>query len=89
MSLDKEILRALDFVQYDDSTFIIPDYSGDNRFCFVNRKGELLRKFGDIPTTNEDALKNLVRHWRKHGVVLLIIILKGCTGRCHSVGRSS
>ena len=37
VSLDKEILRALDFVQYDDSTFIIPDYSGDSRFCWVNR----------------------------------------------------
>ena len=68
VSLDKEILRALDFVQYDDSTFIIPDYSGDNRFCFVNRKGELLRKFGDIPTINEDALKKsrpaLAQAWR-------------------------
>ena len=41
VTLDKEILRALDFVQYDDSTFIIPDYSGNNRFCFFNRKGEL------------------------------------------------
>lgn len=68
VALDKKILRALDFVQYDDSTFIIPDYSGDNRFCFVNRKGELLRKFGNIPTTNEDALKKsrpaLAQAWR-------------------------
>ena len=68
VSLDKEILRALDFVQYDDSTFIIPDYSGDNRFCFVNRKGKLLRKFGNIPTANEDALKRsrpaLAQAWR-------------------------
>ena len=44
VTLDKEILRALDFVQYDVSTFIIPDYSGANRFCFVNRNGKLLRK---------------------------------------------
>ena len=32
VNLDKDILRALDFVMMDDSTFIIPDYSGDNRF---------------------------------------------------------
>lgn len=44
MSLDEELLRALDFVQYDDSTFIIPDYSGDSRFCLVSRQGKLLRK---------------------------------------------
>lgn len=68
VSLDKKILRALDFVQYDDSTFIIPDYSGDNRFCMVSRKGELLRKFGSIPTANEDALAHsrpaLAQAWR-------------------------
>lgn len=33
VNLDKDILRTLDFVQYDDSTFIIPDYSGDSRFA--------------------------------------------------------
>ena len=55
VSLDEEQLRALDFVQYDDSTFIIPDYSGDGRFCLVSRQGRLLRKIGTIPTTNEDA----------------------------------
>lgn len=44
VSLDEELLRALDFVQYSDSTFIIPDYSGDSRFCLVNRQGKLLRK---------------------------------------------
>ena len=68
MSLDEELLRALDFVQYDDSTFIIPDYSGDSRFCLVSRQGKLLRKIGTIPTTNEDALKSarpaLAQAWR-------------------------
>ena len=56
VSLDKEILRALDFVVYDDSTFIVPDYSGESRFCWVNRKGKLLRKMGEIPSANEEAL---------------------------------
>ena len=68
VSLDKEILRGLDFVIYDDSTFIIPDYSGESRFCWVDRTGRLLHKMGIIPTTNEEALKHarpaLAQAWR-------------------------
>ena len=68
VSLDKSLLRVLDFVQYDDSTFIIPDYSGDHRFCWVNRKGMLMQKWGGIPTVNEEALSNarpaLAQAWR-------------------------
>ena len=68
MSLDKEILRALDFVVYDDSTFIVPDYSGESRFCWINRKGKLLRKMGEIPSVNEEVLRQarpaLAQAWR-------------------------
>ena len=68
VKLDEELLRPLDFVQYNDTAFIIPDYSGDSRFCFVNRQGKLLRKLGAIPTVNEDALQNarpaLAQAWR-------------------------
>lgn len=58
VKLDKDILRALDFIIYEDSTFIIPDYTGDNRFCQVSSEGKLLRKFGAIPSANEEALAN-------------------------------
>ena len=68
VSLDKEILRALDFVVYDDSTFIVPDYSGESRFCWINRKGKLLRKMGEIPSVNEEVLRQarpaLAQAWR-------------------------
>ncbi|WP_294614572.1 BF3164 family lipoprotein [uncultured Bacteroides sp.] len=68
VNLDKDILRALDFVMCEDSTFIIPDYSGDSRFCRVDRNGRLLHKFGTIPSANEDALQNvrpaLAQAWR-------------------------
>lgn len=68
VKLDKEILRALDFVMCEDSTFIIPDYSGDSRFCKIDRDGHLLHKFGTIPTINEDALQRarpaLAQAWR-------------------------
>ena len=66
--LDEEMFRPLDFVQYDDTTFVIPDYSGDSRFCWVDAKGRLLRRTGIIPTANEDALENarpaLAQAWR-------------------------
>ena len=68
VSLDKEILRGLDFVIYDDSTFIIPDYSEESRFCWVDRTGKLLHRMGGIPTANEEALKHarpvLAQAWR-------------------------
>lgn len=68
VSLEKSLLRPLDFVIVDDSTFIIPDYLGDNRFCLISRKGKLLSKEGTIPSANEKALKSarpaLAQAWR-------------------------
>lgn len=69
VKLDKEaLLRSLDFAQYDDSTFVIPDYSGDSRFCWTDRKGRLRHKSGAIPTANREALRNarpaLAQAWR-------------------------
>lgn len=89
VSLDKEILRALDFVVYDDSTFIVPDYSGESRFCWVDRKGKLLRKMGEIPSANEEALMQarpaLAQAWRsfidynpRNGVLAAVTQLEKC-----------
>ena len=68
VTLDEKLLRVLDFVQYSDSSFIIPDYSGDNRFCIVNNKGKLIHKFGTIPSLKEDVLSDvrpaLAQAWR-------------------------
>lgn len=36
VKLDEGLLRALDFVQGDDTAFLVPDYSGDHRFCVVS-----------------------------------------------------
>lgn len=41
IALDKDIIRALDFVVYNDSCFIIPDYSGKYRFHFVDSYGKI------------------------------------------------
>lgn len=65
VKLDKDVLRALDFAVYDDSTYIIPDYSGNHRFCWVNRDGKLLRKTGSIPSEKEDVARPaLAQAWR-------------------------
>lgn len=68
IKLDKDLYRPLDFVLYGSNRFIIPDYLGDNRFCWVDRQGKLVRKTGDIPTTNKKALKEsrpaLAQAWR-------------------------
>lgn len=68
VTLDKQLLRVLDFVMYDDSTFIVPDYSGEGRFCWIGRSGKLLRKTGMIPTDNKSALQSarpaLAQAWR-------------------------
>lgn len=68
ISLDEDILRALDFVAYNDTTFIIPDYSGEHRFCYINHRGKLIGKQGFIPSINEEALQNarlaLAQAWR-------------------------
>lgn len=68
VTFDKKILRVLDFVAYNDSTFIVPDYSGDSRFCWIGHSGNLLNKSGSIPSSNEEALSMarpaLAQAWR-------------------------
>ena len=68
VTLDEDILRPLDFAIYNDTMFIIPDYSGENRLCRVNCNGKLIDKIGIIPTIDEKALKNacpaLAQAWR-------------------------
>lgn len=68
VTLDEDILRPLDYVIYNDSTFVVPDYSGENRLCWLDNKGNLIKKTGSIPSINEDALQNarpaLAQAWR-------------------------
>ena len=57
VKLAKETFRALDVVPYRDNSFLIPDYSGENRFSQVDRTGKLIQKWGEIPTEKKNALK--------------------------------
>ena len=42
VTLDEDILRPLDFAIYNDTTFVIPDYSGESRFLKVSCEGKLI-----------------------------------------------
>ena len=57
LKLDKATFRALDIVPYQNNSFLIPNYSGDSRFCQVDRNGKLIKKWGEIPTERKDDLK--------------------------------
>lgn len=65
ISLNKEIIRALDFALYDDSCFIIPDYSGKHRFHIIDKNGNIKSSYGEIPSQkhkNKDMA--LAQAWR-------------------------
>ena len=57
IKLDKATFRALDIVPYLDNSFLIPNYSGDTRFCQVDRNGKLIKKWGEIPTERKGDLQ--------------------------------
>lgn len=56
ISLDDELLHPLDFVNYNDTAFISPDYLGKSRLCMVNSEGKLIRRIGEIPTNQRNLL---------------------------------
>ena len=57
VKLDKATFRALDIVPYQNNSFLIPNYSGDTRFCQVDRNGKLIKKWGEIPTERKNDLQ--------------------------------
>ena len=57
IKLDKATFRALDIVPFQNNSFLIPNYSGDSRFCQVDRTGKLLKKWGEIPTDRKKDLQ--------------------------------
>ena len=57
IKLDKATFRALDIVPFQNNSFLIPNYSGDTRFCQVDRNGKLIKKWGVIPTDRKKDLQ--------------------------------
>lgn len=56
VALDEDVLRPLDFVINNDTSIIIPDYSGENRLCWLNIDEKLVRKIGIIPLINNENI---------------------------------
>lgn len=57
IKLDKATFRAFDFVFYRNNSVLIPNFSGDTRFCEVDINGKLIKKWGTIPTDDKDGLE--------------------------------
>ena len=68
ISLDKAFMRPLDFDLSGADSFVIPDYSGENRFSWADMSGNLLHKSDCIPITDEKQLKEsapaVAQGWR-------------------------
>lgn len=66
ISLEKDLMRVLDFVHYNDSTFLVPDYSGAHRFCRINKQGEIKSNHFSIPTGKKQLVPPIIlsQAWR-------------------------
>ena len=65
IALNKDIIRALDFALYNDSCFIIPDYSGKRRFHIIDKNGNIKSGHGKIPTLKHKSKDiALAQAWR-------------------------
>lgn len=66
VSLDKRLLRTLDFCKSDDG-FWVDDYTGEHRFHEIGRDGRIIRSLGIVPTEKEEKRKSpmaLAQAWR-------------------------
>lgn len=81
--LDEELIRTLDFDLLNDSTFIVPDYTGSYRLHLIDRQGKLIRSLFHIPTASADHSYNanfpLAQAWRSfihyhadHGILAMV-----------------
>ena len=67
ISLDKRLIRSLDFAFYNDSLWIVPDYTGVFRFSILHPDGSILESRGQIPVQKKDkAIPDLAyaQAWR-------------------------
>lgn len=58
VKLEQSLMRAFDFDVYRSGQVLIPDYSGENRFCWVNLpSGKIHRKWMEIPMEDRKRLE--------------------------------
>lgn len=49
IDLDERLVKTLDFVPFGDSLFVVPDYTGESKICFIDMKGNIVKKMFPIP----------------------------------------
>ncbi|MFA7044405.1 MAG: BF3164 family lipoprotein, partial [Bacteroidales bacterium] len=54
IDLNDKLIRTLDFTLYDDSTFLVPDYSGQFRYHIIDSKGNIVESRQKIPTKKKN-----------------------------------
>lgn len=68
VNLEDRLVRTLDFEILNDSSFIVPDYTGAYRINIINLKGEMIHQAFKIPATKRTAKNTppivLAQAWR-------------------------
>ena len=66
INLSPQLLRSLDFAFMDDSTIIVPDYTGEHRICLINLNGDIIKQLFSIPDKRSHKLSRipLAQAWR-------------------------
>ncbi len=81
VELPQEIIRSPDFTLYNDSVFIVLDYSGANRIVFIDRNGEIVRRMGHIPAEGHggatsaslnEAWRPFIHYNPRNGILALV-----------------
>ncbi len=49
IKLNEHLIRSLDFAFYNDTAFVVPDYSGTCRYHLIDNHGNIMRSGGKIP----------------------------------------
>lgn len=82
VNLEEKLIRTLDFDFLNDSTFIVPDYTGEYRINLINLQGEITHRAFHIPMkakmVNNTPPIVLAQAWRpflnynpEHGILAL------------------
>lgn len=64
INLDPELIRTLDFVAYNDSLFIVPDYTGKNRISLIDRNGIIQKSLFKLPLKDNSPTIADAQGWR-------------------------
>lgn len=66
INLSPLLIRSLDFAFMNDSTLIVPDYTGKHRICLLNKHGKIIKRLFSIPDKRQQQVSytSLAQAWR-------------------------